>query len=56
MLGITTSEAVKEYLNKNAPNIDPATATEAEMVGLIELLNMNIEMLASQPNDDDLLE
>lgn len=57
-LGITTKEAMQEYLNKNAPNINPATATEAEMVGLIELLDMNIEMLASQPqnNDDDLLE
>jgi len=56
VLGITTSEAAKDYLNKNAPNIDPATATEAEMVGLIELLNMNIEMLASQQSNDDLLE
>lgn len=54
-LGITTKKAVQEYLNKNAPNIDPATATEAEMVGLIEILNMNIEMLASQQSDDDLL-
>lgn len=56
VLGITTSEAAKEYLNKNAPNIDPSTATEAEMIGLIELLNMNIEMLDPQPNNDDLLE
>lgn len=55
-LGITTKKAVQEYLDKNAPNIDPATASEAEMVGLIELLNMNIEMLASQSNDADLLE
>lgn len=58
-LGITTKEAMQEYLNKNAPNINPATATEAEMVGLIELLDMNIEMLAAQQpqnNDDDLLE
>lgn len=55
-LGIKTKKAVQEYLDKNAPNIDPATASEAEMVGLIELLNMNIEMLASQPNNDDLLE
>lgn len=55
-LGITTKKAVAEYLSKNAPNIDPATATEAEMVGLIELLDINIEMLASQKNDDDLLE
>lgn len=55
-LGITTKKAVQEYLDKNAPNIDPTTASEAEMVGLIELLNMNIEMLASQSNDADLLE
>ncbi len=55
-LGITTKKAVQEYLDKNAPNIDPATATEAEMVGLIELLDMNIEMLASQQSSDDLLE
>lgn len=56
-LGIKTKKAVQEYLEKNAPNIDPATATEAEMVGLIELLDLNIEMLATQPsNDDDLLE
>lgn len=55
-LGITTKKAVQEYLDKNAPNIDPVTASEAEMVGLIELLNMNIEMLASQQSDDDLLE
>lgn len=55
-LGITTKKAVAEYLSKNAPNIDPSTATEAEMVGLIELLDINIEMLASQKNDDDSLE
>ncbi|WP_069508575.1 RecT family recombinase [Lysinibacillus sp. FSL M8-0337] len=55
-LGIKTKKALKEYLDKNAPNIDPETATEAEMIGLIELLNMNIEMLASQSNNDDLLE
>ncbi|MED4545076.1 RecT family recombinase [Lysinibacillus sphaericus] len=55
-IGIKTKKALKEYLDKNAPNIDPETATEAEMIGLIELLNMNIEMLASQSNNDDLLE
>ncbi|WP_285397618.1 RecT family recombinase [Lysinibacillus sp. fls2-241-R2A-57] len=55
-LGIKTKKAVQEYLDKNAPNIDPATATEAEMVGLIELLDLNIEMLATQQSNDDLLE
>lgn len=55
-LGITTKKAMQEYLDKNAPDIDPTTATESELVGLIELLNMNIEMLASQSNDADLLE
>lgn len=55
-LGITTKKTMQEYLDKNAPGIDPPTATEAELIGLIELLNMNIEMLASQPSNDDLLE
>ncbi|MFJ8100395.1 RecT family recombinase [Lysinibacillus sp. NPDC096212] len=56
-LGIKTKKALKEYLDKNAPNIDPETATEAEMVGLIELLDLNIEMLTTQTsNNDDLLE
>lgn len=55
-LDITTKKAMQEYLDKNAPGIDPTTATESELVGLIELLNMNIEMLASQSNDADLLE
>lgn len=55
-IGIKTKKALKEYLDKNAPNIDPDTATEAEMIGLIELLNMNIEMLASQSDSDDLIE
>lgn len=55
-LGIKTKKAVQEYLDKNAPNIDPATATEAEMIGLIELLDLNIEMLATQQSNDDLLE
>ncbi|AVK82435.1 hypothetical protein C3943_02175 [Lysinibacillus sp. B2A1] len=56
VLGITTSEAVKEYLTKNAPHIDPATATEDEMVGLIALLDVNIDLLSVEPNNDDLLE
>lgn len=56
VLGITTSEAVKEYLTKNAPHIDPATATEDEMVGLIALLDVNIDLLSAEPNKDDLLE
>lgn len=55
-LGITTKKAMQEYLDKNAPGIDPTIATESELVGLIELLNMSIEMLASQSNDADLLE
>lgn len=57
-LGITTNKAAKEYLDKNAPNIDPATATESEMIGLMELLDMNIDMLQVDQGqtDDELLE
>ena len=55
-LGITTKEQVNEYLGKNAPNLDPATATEAELVGLIELLDMNIEMMSAQQSSEDSLD
>lgn len=55
-LGITTKEQVGEYLQKNAPQLDPATASEAELVGLIELLDMNIDMQSVQQTDADTLE
>lgn len=55
-LGITTGTQVNEYLSKNAPTLDPNTATEAELVGLIELLDVNIEMMAAQQNNDDVLD
>lgn len=55
-LGITTKAQVNEYLKKNAPNLDPATASEADLVGLIELLDMNIDMMAAQQSDDDILD
>lgn len=55
-LGITTKAQVNEYLKKNAPDLDPATATEAELVGLIELLDVNIDMMAAQQSDDDVLD
>lgn len=55
-IGITTGKQVNEYLKRNAPQLDPATATEAELVGLIELLDMNIEMFSAQQADEDTLE
>lgn len=55
-LGITKREQVDEYLKKNAPNLDPSTANEAELVGLIELLDMNIDMQSVQQTDADTLE
>lgn len=56
-LGITSKKAAADYLKTNAPNIDPATATESEMVGLIELMDMHIdlEQAKSQSSDDELL-
>ncbi|MBO1003148.1 RecT family recombinase [Pseudogracilibacillus auburnensis] len=58
-LGITTNQAIGEYIKKNKVKLsDPAT--EAELVGLIQLLDMHIGLNDSkksdQPNDDDLLE
>lgn len=56
-LGIIGSKDASEWLQTNAPNINPKTANEAEMVGLIELLDMNIDMLQMhQQNTDDTLE
>ena len=58
-LGITTNEAITEYLNKNKVKLsDPAT--EQEMTGLLEMLETNIELEkvkqeAEQADDDDLL-
>lgn len=56
-LGIKTSKGASEWLQTNAPNVNPKTANEAEMIGLIELLDMNIDMLQihqEQTNEDTL--
>ena len=57
-LGIKTSKGATEWLQNNAPNVNPKTANEAEMIGLIELLDMNIDMLQihQEQTNDDLLE
>lgn len=56
-LGIKTKKQVKEYLENYAPNINPATATAAEMSGLIELMDMHIEdemaKAQEQASEDD---
>lgn len=52
----TTKEEIAEWMKVNAPNINPKTATEQEMLGLIELLDMNIELMesnAQEANDSD---
>lgn len=52
----TTKEEIQNWMKEHAPKIDPKTATEAEMVGLIELLDMSIDLKElNQQNDDDLL-
>lgn len=56
-LGIIDNKGAAEWLQTNAPNINPKTATASEMVGLIELLDMNIDMSEMQQDqDDELLE
>lgn len=56
-MGINSGKVASEWLQTNAPNINPKTAIDAELIGLIELLDMNIDMLEMhQQNNDDLLE
>lgn len=52
-LGISDAGGVSAWLQTNAPNINPKTATAAEMEGLIQLLDMNIEMKEVQESQDD---
>ncbi|GIO22456.1 RecT family recombinase [Oceanobacillus sp. J11TS1] len=54
-LGMTTNAAINEYLKKN--NVKLSTPpTESELVGLIELLDMHIELEASKAAADELPE
>lgn len=55
-LGITTKKQARDYMDENAPGLDPETAKESELVGLVKLLDLNIEMMTTQQNDDDTLE
>lgn len=52
-LGINSNKDAAEWLKVNAPDVNPKTATESEMVGLIELLNMNIEIKEVQEAQED---
>lgn len=52
-LGITTQKAANEYLKEHAPDVNPKTATGQEMIGLIELLDMNIDLKEAQQQNDD---
>jgi len=56
-LGILDKKSAAEWLKTNAPTIDPKTATDSELIGLIELLDMNIDMLQMQQErtDDEML-
>ncbi|PIC80521.1 hypothetical protein CSV75_01640 [Sporosarcina sp. P18a] len=52
-LGINSNKEASDWLQLNAPNINPKTATESEMLGLIQLLVMNIEMAEVQQAQED---
>lgn len=54
-LGITTNKAINDYLVKNQVTLSKPP-TEAELIGLIELLDMNIEVQEAQASDDELPE
>lgn len=51
-LGIKTNQAINEYIAKNNVKLSNP-ATESELIGLIQLLDMNLEMQAVQNNTDD---
>lgn len=55
-LGITTKQAIGEYVTKNKVKLsDPAT--EQELIGLIELLDMHLDLQeVQQESADDLLD
>ncbi|GKV66723.1 MULTISPECIES: RecT family recombinase [unclassified Sporosarcina] len=52
-LGINSNKEAGDWLQLNAPDINPKTATESEMLGLIQLLDMNIEMAEVQQTQED---
>lgn len=57
-LGIMDNDGISEYIKKNNVKLSNP-ATEAELVGLIELLDMHLEMQEAQQgtsDDDDILE
>lgn len=56
-IGVKDNDGVAEYLKKNNIKLSQP-ATEVELIGLIELLDMHIDLQESQQatNDDDLLE
>lgn len=55
-LGITTKDGMKEYMAKHAPNMSNPP-TESDLVGLINLMDMHIDMNAVNPSDaDDVLD
>ena len=53
-LGITDNEGITNYLNENKVKLSNP-ATESELIGLIQLLEMNIDVkdAQQQPSDDD---
>lgn len=54
-LGITTKKGMQDYIGQHAPQIG-ANPTLAEIIGLNQLLGMNIEMMTAGSGNDDELE
>lgn len=56
LLGITTKKGMQDYIAKHAPNMSEPP-TESDLVGLLQLMDMHIEMHEAQASDaDDVLE
>ncbi|MFD1335773.1 RecT family recombinase [Oceanobacillus iheyensis] len=54
-LGITTKPKINEYLQDNNISLSDPT-TESELIGLVEILDMHIDLNQSQSANDDELE
>lgn len=54
-LGITDNPGIEDYLKKNNVKLSNP-ATEQQLIGLIELLDMHLDLKEAQQSDDDLLE
>ncbi|WNF33812.1 recombinase RecT [Aeribacillus composti] len=55
ILGITTKQGMQDYIKKHAPHIGE-NPSEADLIALLEILDMHIDMKEAQASNEDSLE